>query len=129
MLSAINKSKFTAFLFGFIGLLLLNVSIDTTDFNSQILPEDLSINDQESIVELVVEKVLGYDNAIREFDDDDSDESNKKKSMKIDLTIQNENAKPEHKNSVIHNSKRQHFYYTHQLRSTFLKVESPPPNC
>ena len=33
--------------------------------------KDLSINDQESILELVIEKVMGYENAVAEYDDHD----------------------------------------------------------
>ena len=59
MLSQIRNSVFTKILWGLMGLYLLNISVDTADPNPEHIPEDLSINDQESIVEIVVEKILG----------------------------------------------------------------------
>jgi len=37
------------------------------------IPEDLTINDQESFVELVLEKWIGIDNVIAEHDEADDD--------------------------------------------------------
>jgi len=62
---------------------LLNISVDTAEH----LPEDLSINDQESFVEIIVEKLLGYEHAIGEFDDHNSEEPGKKETNKIDLLV------------------------------------------
>jgi len=45
------------------------------DAQPEYIAEDLSINDQESIVELVLEKVIGIENAIEEHDEPDEDES------------------------------------------------------
>ncbi|GAB3656315.1 hypothetical protein GCM10028791_28070 [Echinicola sediminis] len=69
------------------GFYLLNISVDTADPDPQHLPEDLSINDQESIVELVVEKFLGFENAFKEYDDPDTEKHDKKKNVKIDLLV------------------------------------------
>ena len=69
------------------GLYLLNNSVDTADPNPEHIPEDLSINDQESIVEIIIEKVLGFENAIEEYDDNDTEDHNKKKNVKIDLSV------------------------------------------
>lgn len=73
------------FLWGFMGLYFLNISVDTVDANPNHIPEDLSFNDQESIVEIVVEQVLGYENAIEEHDDTDTENHTKKSSFKIDF--------------------------------------------
>ena len=67
------------------GLLLLNISVDTADPNPNHIPEDLSFNDQESIIEILFEKVLGYKEAFKEYDDNDSQEHNKKTTIKIEL--------------------------------------------
>lgn len=50
-----------------------NLSVDAPDTQSDCIPEDITFNDQESFVELIVEKVLGYENAIEEHDDADDD--------------------------------------------------------
>lgn len=73
MLNSIRQNKKLKFFCAFMSLYLLNCSVDTSDFNSNFTIENLSVNDQESIIELVVEKVLGYQNAIPEIDDCDSD--------------------------------------------------------
>lgn len=67
------------------GMYLLNISVDPADPNPQYIPEDLSINDQESIIEIVVEQLLGFDDAFEEFDDHDTQEHSKKGLVKIDL--------------------------------------------
>ena len=67
------------------GIYLLNISADLADPTLNHLPEDLSFNDQESIVELIIEQVLGYEDAIAEYDDHDTEDHNQKKNVKIDL--------------------------------------------
>ena len=52
-------------------LQLLNISIDPPDRHYG--PEDLSINDIESCLELVLEVFLGHDNLIDEVDDQDDE--------------------------------------------------------
>ena len=69
------------------GLYLLNISVDTSDPNPDHLSENLSINDQESIVEIVVEKVLGFEDAIAEYDDTDTEDHNKRTNLKIDIVV------------------------------------------
>jgi hypothetical protein len=89
VLTAIRHSIFSKILWGLLGLHLLNVSVDVTDPFSNSVAEDLSINDQESIVELIVEKLFGFEDAIAEYDDHDTEEQNKKSTVKIDLVMQN----------------------------------------
>jgi hypothetical protein len=55
---------------------ILNCSVDTPDPQPENVPEDLSYNDMESIVEIVLEQVLDIDNAIAEKDDPDTDGDN-----------------------------------------------------
>lgn len=68
-----------------IAIYLLNVSVDTADPHPEHISEDLTINDQESIIEIIVEQVLGYEDAIKEYDDHDTEDHNQKKNIKIDL--------------------------------------------
>ncbi|MBU2018303.1 MAG: hypothetical protein KJ941_01545 [Bacteroidetes bacterium] len=84
MLIQIRNCVFTKILWGLLGLFLLNISVDTTDYNRNNTPEDLSINNQESIIEMVVEQVLGYVDAFKEFDDQDPEDPNKKTNLKIE---------------------------------------------
>lgn len=55
-------------------MILLNLSVDTSDFHQEILGEDLSINDQESMIELILEQGFGLEDCIPEFDDVDNEE-------------------------------------------------------
>ncbi|MCU0358576.1 MAG: hypothetical protein MUE95_13445, partial [Cyclobacteriaceae bacterium] len=53
---------------------MLNLSIDPPDLHSHTIPEDLSINDIESVIELVIEDILGFDSFFAENDEaDDND--------------------------------------------------------
>ena len=60
---------------------VLNCSVDIPDPKGQQVTENLSFNDQESIVEIVVEKMLGFGNVIAEYDDVDG-----RKHDKIQVT-------------------------------------------
>lgn len=89
MLSRIRNSYFLKVFWGLMGIYLLNISVDTADFTPENIPEDLTINDQESIIEIVVEKILGFENGIKECDDNDTKEhNNKKNTIKIDFLLQ-----------------------------------------
>jgi len=60
-------------LFWFImALHILNISVDAPDVKPDYIPEDLSYNDMESIVEIVLEQVLDIEDAIPEQEDDDT---------------------------------------------------------
>lgn len=57
---------------GLIAMIILNCSVDAPDLQPEYVPEDLTYNDIESIVEWVLEDVLGYQDIIKEYDDDDN---------------------------------------------------------
>ena len=71
------------------GLYLLNISVDPADLNPDHIPEDLSFNEQESIVEIIVEKILGYEDAITEYATQDNEDNNKKHKDKNKLSVLN----------------------------------------
>ena len=82
---ALRNSIFMKLLWGFMSLYLLNISVDTADPNPVNIPEDLSFNDQESIIELIVEKLFGFEDAIIEYDDCDSDQNSNNIGRKLDF--------------------------------------------
>jgi hypothetical protein len=124
--SQIRNSVFTKLLWGLMGLYLLNISVDTSDPNPEHIPEDLSINDQESIIEIVLEKVLGYEDAIKEFDDHDTEDHNKKTNVKIDLTNHYIAQIVLNQESII--TTRQNFPdHNTFLANGFQKLDIPPP--
>lgn len=108
------------------GLYLLNISVDPADPNPDYIPEDLSINDQESMVELIVEQLLGFEDAFEEFEDPDGEDHHSKKNLKIDLVLQPfSNSKY---TDQIHLIRNQHFSrYNTDLFGGFKKISSPPP--
>ena len=126
MLSKIRNNIFSKVLWGLIGLHLLNISVDTKDPNPEHIPEDLSINDQESIIEIVIEKVLGYEDAIKEYDDHDTEDHNKKTNVKIDLTTHSFVVNI--LNSLVFKTKPQKFPdYKTYVTNGFYKLDIPPP--
>lgn len=126
MLERIRNSVYTKALWGFMGLYLLNISVDTADPSPEHIPEDLSYNDQESIVEIFIEKVLGFEDAIEEYDDNDTEDHNKHKNVKIDLVVNNIEA-----GNIAHDQfeeKRKLFpNYFLRLTNGPIQIDSPPP--
>lgn len=54
--------------------LIFNYSIDVSDPHGDAIKEDLSVNDIESITELILEQVFDLENFVPEHDEDDPDE-------------------------------------------------------
>jgi len=52
---------------------IFNCSVDTPDAQPDNVPEDLTYNDMESVVEIVLEQVLGINDVIAEHDEPDDD--------------------------------------------------------
>jgi hypothetical protein len=69
------RGKIVTRIFAFLmALHVFNLSIDTQDAQPNGTPEDLAINDQETIVEFLLETVFGYENAIAEHDEPDTED-------------------------------------------------------
>ncbi|TRX60590.1 hypothetical protein FNH22_05940 [Fulvivirga sp. M361] len=127
MLRQLRNSSFISFFYGFMALYMLNICVDSPDALPNTVPEDLSYNDQESIIEIVLEKLLGCEDAIPELDDNDSNpHTTFKNHTAIDHFILpsfesipkgNANAERSQGNSM-------YFLYT---PSHYLEVYSPPP--
>lgn len=64
--------RLTRFLCLLLALHFFNLSIDPPDPQPDNVPEDLSINEVESILELIVETWFGWEDAFEEHDDNDS---------------------------------------------------------
>ena len=107
-------------------LYLLNISVDTPDPYPEHIPEDLSFNDQESIIEIVLEQFLGYEDAIKEYDDHDTEDYNKKENVKINFLLQR--AKTD-QNTGRQCDERKKRYPAHngRLLNGFKQISGPPP--
>jgi hypothetical protein len=53
---------------------ILNCSVDTPDAQPDYIPEDLSYNDMESVLEVLLENVFDIQDAIAEYDENDTDD-------------------------------------------------------
>lgn len=108
------------------GLYMLNISVDTADPNPEYIPEDLSINDQESIVEIVLEKVMGYENAIEETDDNDTEDHTSKTNVKVNLMAYNtfNNSLRLFSNTL---GRQKFTEVTPYVSTGFHKLDIPPP--
>lgn len=93
MLKKIRNNTFSRFLWGFMGIYLLNISVDTSDPTPNHVPENLSFNDQESILEILIEKVLGFEDAFKEYDDNDAEDYNSNTLLKVTFIAQKNNEK------------------------------------
>lgn len=126
MISRIKNSVFIKVFWGLMGLYILNISVDPADPNPDHIPEDLSFNDQESIVEIIVEKIMGFENAFEEYDDHDSEDHNKKNNVKIDLTLQN-TIGSNNCQLAIEEKRQRYFNFETCLTKGFYQLDTPPP--
>lgn len=108
------------------GLYLLNLSVDTQDPTTRHLPEDLSINDQESMIELLLEQILGYENAVEEYDDSDTEEHNKQTNLKKDL-LAFYPVVSALSQSFSETDRQQFPDFSSYLTNGFQKLDTPPP--
>ena len=60
----------------FMAVHIFNFSVDTPEAQPDFVPEDLTYNDMESVVEILLEKVFDIQNAIAEHDENDTEEGN-----------------------------------------------------
>lgn len=126
MLRILRNSLCSKILWGVLGLYLLNISVDAPDPNPEFIAEDLSLNDQESIVEIIVEKILGFENAIAEYDDHDTDSQTGKKNIQTDWLNQFHDS-PTNNYTLLSFSKDDFPNYAASLTYAFLEIDSPPP--
>ena len=62
---------------------ILNCSIDPPDVLPESTPEDLTVNEIESMAELLAEDILGIENAVSEEDEHDSEDGTSLDSKKV----------------------------------------------
>ena len=58
----------------FMAVHIFNCSVDTPDAQPDYVPEDLTYNDMESVVEVLLENVFDIQDAIAEHDENDADD-------------------------------------------------------
>lgn len=125
MFRAIRNNRILRFFWGVFALFLLNVSIDSPDTYHQTVHEDLAFNDQETIIELVVEKILGYEDAFPEYDDTDSENEEKKAGFKIEVISASDLALFSFVEAV--NDRKEFHLLKENLLTGYAQFEGPPP--
>ena len=111
---------------GLIALYMLNICVDSPDlFPNQ--PENLNINDQESVIELVVEQVLDLGDVIPEYDDNDTEEhTSSKTSVTLDHFIVDKSLIAFQQNFSLL-KKQNTLFALANFRNLSLEVDAPPP--
>lgn len=126
MVAYIRNNIFFRLTWGLLSLYLLNISIDVSPGLSLPISANTTFNDQESIVELFLEKMLGFENAIAEYDDPDTEDQHKKSNTTIDLIILYRDFR-----ATVHKfcDDREPNFQHYIMRATkkYCKIISPPP--
>jgi hypothetical protein len=127
MLNGFRHTKIKTYFWGFMAFYLLNISVDTPYLFQNKQPANLTFNDQESIIEVLFEKVLGFENAIPENDDTDSEQKKAfKKGYSIDKFVV-----PfwELKTKISFTNLRKNANFQDQttFKKPYLEIHSPPP--
>jgi hypothetical protein len=126
----LRQNIYIRYFWFFMAVHILNCSVDAPDPQPDYIPEDLTYNDIESIVEWVLEDVLNIENAIPEHDEDDNEEGFSLEMKKIVwfppvFEGKFKFAPPLTKDEI---SKNLNLYYLAHLRSQFCReVTTPPP--
>ncbi|TPN84713.1 hypothetical protein [Aquimarina algicola] len=123
----IKKSKYLKFFWSLMAFYMLNICVDAPDIVSDAVPENLNFNDQESIIEIFVEKILGYEHAIPEYEESDSEKQSMLKQHKtIDHFIINL-CETENLFSFRSIKKPKNSFYLDHLYLIYQEVDFPPP--
>lgn len=107
------------------GVYLLNISVDTADQHPDAIAEDLSFNDQESLVEIMVEQVLGFEDAFKEYDDLDPEDHSNKGQKTIDLVVHVNSTMAYH--LMAFNLAQAFPRFNDLLTLGFYQIDTPPP--
>lgn len=107
---------------------ILNCSIDTPDAQPDSIPENLNYNDIESISELVLEQMLGLEDAIAEHDEHDTEDGSSFEIAKILLYYQSSIEFLIKPNFNLPYSRITHLNYEDIFLTQFQpEIVSPPP--
>lgn len=106
---------------------ILNLSVDSPDPRPDYIPEDLSFNDMESIVEIVLEQMLDIEDAVPETDDDDTSRSLLVKTNFQPVYYQQQIDIQFKFDGQIAISNKSFFYYNAYSEQFHSEVVPPPP--
>ncbi len=126
MLKVLQEGKWLRVFWMVFSLYLVNCCVDIFKGGSNLQKETAGFNNQESIIELVVEKVLGYENAIPEFHNSETGQQHfSEKNSSPDLFF---NAPALLTLNILHSHVSLHDLYTNKrISKPCLKISIPPP--
>lgn len=111
----------------FMALHILNCSIDSPDAQPDSVPENLSYNDIESVAELIIEQIMGFDNVIPEQDEHDTEEGGSISIAKILFYCQSISTFSLSRSEQFIPSVEQQIHYRDTYASQFHPEIVPPP--
>lgn len=87
-----RKPSFARFIAGMLAFVVFNLSIDPPDLLVNLdedlaYEEDLSVNEMESLTEVILEKALSIENAVPETDDHDGEFEFKKTETFVSMPV------------------------------------------
>jgi hypothetical protein len=87
LIGQLRNRLFFRLLITFMGAVFLNGVVDPPDLYSDAVAEDLSYNEMESILEVLIEGVFQCEDFFEEYDDDDASKTVLKKRSSTDLFV------------------------------------------
>lgn len=126
-MSSVNNNILTNIICFCFALYLFNISVDIPDPDGESFSENLSYNDQESIVEFFVEKILGYTNAFPEYDDIDHEEESHI-FYGFHLYFQDDFNTEDDNHLIVKETSNSYHYLFIPAGQPYLEVSSPPPD-
>ena len=127
MICRLQNNKLLNFFWVLLALFLLNTSIDMADEQPSNITEDLSFNEQESILEYVLEEIIGIEDAIPESEDNDpSQNTTIKKTTGFDQfivssIITHKESYPVYRKAA---HRPQEIFF---IPGSYIKIITPPP--
>lgn len=128
MLYAIRKSVFFRFLWILVCIQMFNISVDAPDGHTDAIKEDLSINEMESVVEIVLEQCFDIADAIPEHDEEDDNEANSIGKYSLQFFCNSQQHSIEKAQHMII-SKKIYSCDEYLLCDNYLEKDTPPPKC
>ncbi|NBL65319.1 hypothetical protein GV828_08935 [Flavobacterium sp. NST-5] len=125
MFQLIKNSTFTPFFWFMLGLFFLNISVNPADIDLKTKTAS-TYNEQESLIEIIVEKVFGFEDAIAEQDDTELEDFSLKNNFKLSVLMFPENNYFEILFFENHSSRK--IFLTKNFTSFhYFNLISPPP--
>ena len=126
MINYLSHNKFLNICWALLAFFMLNISIDMVDATPPNTAEDLTYNEQESIIEFILEEMIGIEDAIPETEDNDASQKTVlKKTSNIDQFTFNTVLIKEHDYGIVKIKYPQQRVVA--ASTQFIKVVSPPP--